>query len=170
MSLLIGVHTVRQPTATQLERVKALLQNKQDPELSLQNSRSKTNAAIAKYVQAKSADEKAAAAAQLLGSEKGQALKAALKGVNDAAQKEQIVKQHLRWDEATQAAAALTQKHPEFTELKEVLAHFPPLVHHIGEPSSVQYKLKVCLPPPRSIIWHLCLAIPICDRLRAGTG
>jgi len=133
---------VRQGTITQLERVKAMLQNKQDPEFSLQNARAKTNAAITKYVQAKSADEKAAAAAQLLGSEKGQALKAALKGVNDAAQKEQIVKQHLKWDEATQAAAALTQKHPEFTELKEVLAHFPPLVHHIGEPSSVQYKLK----------------------------
>lgn len=129
-------------TPTQLERVKALLQNKKDPQLSAQNSRARKTAAIVKFVQAKSAEDKAAAAALLLGSEKGQALKAALKGVNDANKKEQIVKQHLQWDEATKAAAELTQRHPEFTELKDVLAHFPPLVHHIGEPSAVQYRFK----------------------------
>jgi hypothetical protein len=127
---------------TQLQRVKALLQNQRDPELNLQDARARKTAAIVKYIQAKSADEKAAAAAILLGSEKAQALKAALQGVNDAAKKEQIVKQHLQWDEATQAAAQLTQRHPEFSELKEVLAHFPPLVHHIGEPSRVQYRFK----------------------------
>lgn len=134
---------MRESAPTQLERVKAFLQSKKDPELSAQNSRARKTAAIVKFVQASSAEDKAAAAALLLGSEKGQALKAALKGVNDAAKKEQIVKQHLQWDEATQAAAELTQRHPEFTELKEVLAHFPPLVHHIGEPSAVQYRFKV---------------------------
>jgi len=137
-----GGSKLREAAPTQLERVKAFLQNKHDPELGAQNSRARKTAAIVKFLQATSAEDKAAAAALLLGSEKGQALKAALKGVNDAAKKEQIVKQHLQWDEATQAAAELTQRHPEFTELKEVLAHFPPLVHHIGEPSAVQYRFK----------------------------
>jgi hypothetical protein len=132
---------LRESAPTQMERVKALLQNKKDPQSVRQQAQAAKGQAIVKYVQAKNVDEKAAAAIALLGAEKGQALKAALQTASGA-QKEQIIKQHLQWDEATQAAAQLTQRHPEFTELKEVLAQFPPLVHHIGEPSTVQYKFK----------------------------
>jgi hypothetical protein len=133
---------LREANPTQVERVKALLQNKKDPQLSTQHARSRKSAAVVQYLQAKNVDGKAAAASVLLGSDKAKALKAALQGVTGDAKKEEIIKQHLQWDEATKAAADLTQRHPEFTELKEVLAHFPPLVHHIGEPSAVQYTFK----------------------------
>lgn len=130
---------------SQLERVKALLKTQKDPRQKTQAARARKNAAIAKYVQANSVADKAAAAVAFLADDasKAQALKAALQSASNDAAKEQVIKQHLGWDEATKAAGELTQRHPEFTELKEVLGFFPPLVHYIGEPSVAQYKYKV---------------------------
>lgn len=110
--------------------------------------RSRITIAASSYLGSKSADVKAAAAAVLLEPAKAQALKSALKSARSDAEKETIIKQHLQWDEATKAASELIQKHPEFTELNTVLSQFPPLVFHIGEPSTAAYRMKVISASP----------------------
>jgi len=113
-----------------------------DPQDLIPHLREHKSAAVLKYVQATDINQKIAAAYLLL-PEDAQALDDALRDASSDSEKEKIIKQFLKWDQAIQAAAELTRRHPEFTELKEVLAHFPPLVFHIGEPSVAHYKLKV---------------------------
>lgn len=146
------LHPVREANPTRLERVKAVLGYKYDPKCNIEAVREQKTAAIVQYLQAKSVAEKADAALALFSADESmknqaEAFRTALQRARSDAEKETVVRQHLRWEEATEAAEELTQRHPEFTELKEVVSQFPPIVHFIGEPSTAHYKLKVPLLP-----------------------